>query len=146
MALALRDTTQEYEQQQQLESHYRRRIDTLSHELNAPVATIRLQLRHMANSDGGDGASHRQALQVAQSETERLIRLVANLLALSRLELSQTPQRRLTKLNGLVEEAMAQLIEPANARQVSLELEADPNLPRVPLDDEAWRQVFFEPD
>ncbi len=143
VVLALRNTSQEHEQQQRAESHYRKFIHTLSHELLSPLATIQLQLGNAAGSDGTDSAGRRHGLQTARTETERLIRLVSNLLVLSRLESGQPLQRRLTRLNSVAEEALAQLLDNANARQVSLSLEAAQNLPRVALDHDAWRQVFL---
>lgn len=143
IVLALRNTSQEHEQQQRTQANYQKFIHTLSHELLSPLATIQLQLGNVAGGDSADEAARRHSLQTARAETDRLIRLVSNLLVLSRLESGQPLQRRLTKINGVAEEAMAQLLENANARRVSLSLEADQNLPRVALDADAWRQVFI---
>jgi two-component system sensor histidine kinase VicK len=143
VVLTLRDTVKEREQQQQAAANYRKFIHTLSHELYKPLLTIQLQLGNAANSNNGEESDRRQVLQVARTETDRLIRLVSDLLTLSRLESSQPLQRRLTKINSLAEEAMAQLFEQANARQIMLMIEAEQNLPPVAIDNDAWRQLFL---
>jgi signal transduction histidine kinase len=143
VGLALRNTAQEHEQQQRLAVNYQKFIHTLSHELLTPLATIKVHLGNAAGSNHEVGSDRRQILQVAGTETERLIRLVSNLLILSRLESGQPLQRRLTKINRVVEDAIYQLREQARTRRVSLEIESDQDLPRVPIDDEIWRQLFL---
>ncbi len=143
VGLVLRDTAQEHEQQQRTAVNYQKFIHTLSHELLTPLTTIKVHLGNAVGNDNEMGPDRRQVLQVAGTETERLIRLVSNLLILSRLESGHPLQRRLTKINRAAEDAIYQLREQAKTRRVSLELEADQDLPRLQLDDEAWRQLFL---
>jgi signal transduction histidine kinase len=143
MLLTLRDVTQQHEQQQRIEMHYRKLIHTLSHELFTPVATIRQNLAIVTATDHHDSAEWRHLLQVTSDEIERLTRLVSNLLTLSRLESGQPLRRQLTNLKAVVEEVIGQLLEQANARGITLDVRDVPHLPRVAIDQEKWQEVFL---
>ncbi len=74
---------------------------------------------------------------------ERLTRLTSNLLILSRLEAGQPFQRRPTNLAAVAEEAVLQVMEKAEARRMTINLQAEGNQPRPPIDRDAWKQVFL---
>lgn len=95
-----------------------------SHELKTPVATIRATaetLHDVLQSD--PEASRRFAAQLI-NETERLSRVVADLLDLSRLE-SERPSLETTRLDLIAEEETARLREPAVRKKVSMSVVVD---------------------
>jgi signal transduction histidine kinase len=143
MLLTLQDVTQQREQQRRTEMHYRKLTHTLSHELFTPVATIQQNLAIVTAIDRRDSAEWRRWLQVMSDETERLTRLVSNLLTLSRLESGQPLRRQLTSLKAIAEDAMGQLLERASARRITLDIGDAPDLPRVFVDQDKWREVFL---
>nr|MCU0493533.1 sensor histidine kinase [Chloroflexaceae bacterium] len=59
------------------------------------------------------------------------------------LEAGQPLQRRPTNLAAVAEETVLSLLEKADVRQITLNLNAAPALPRPPLDRDAWKQVFL---
>ena len=83
-------------------------ISDASHELRSPVASIRVQLETALRT--GRGQPVAEELRTALGETERLDRLVANLLALSRLEEGLTGPRVEVDVDELVMEAGARSV------------------------------------
>lgn len=136
-------TLRDIRQQQRAEEHYRRFIHTLSHELLTPLTAIQGHLSHIQANIGAQEPGWVGSLHVVRSEVERLTRLTSNLLILSRLEAGQPLQRKPTNLTAVAEEAVLQLLEKADARHISLHVNAAPALPRPPLDRDAWKQVFL---
>lgn len=129
--------------QQAAEANYRKFIHTLSHELLTPLTAIQGHLANIKASSDAETAPWGGSLRVVQDEVERLTRLTSNLLILSRLEAGQPLQRRPTNLSAIVEEAVLSLLEKADARQTTLNIEADPQLARPSIDRDAWKQVFL---
>jgi signal transduction histidine kinase len=78
-------------------------ISDASHELRSPVAGIKVQLETALREDEHD--TFGQALRTALGEVDRLERLVANLLALSRLDEGLSGPRGEVDVDDLVLEA-----------------------------------------
>jgi signal transduction histidine kinase len=136
-------TLRDIRQQQRAEENYRRFIHTLSHELLTPLTAIQGHLSHISANIGAQEPAWIGSLHVVRGEIERLTRLTSNLLILSRLEAGQPLQRKPTNLTAVAEEAVLQLLEKADARQISLHVNAALALPRPPLDRDAWKQIFL---
>lgn len=133
-------------QRQQAEASYRKLIRTLSHELLTPLTAMQGHLAHIASSISEfeqNDANWLGSLEVSREEVERLTRLVSNLLLLARLEAGQPLQRRPTNLGAVAEEVVLSMLAPADERQIALELNAEPRLPRPSVDRDAWKQVFL---
>lgn len=106
-----------------LESERRFTADA-SHELRTPIAAIRAQAQvALGESDGG---ARRQALLHTLEGCDRAIRLVDQLLTLSRLEASGAPSLQQLDLCALVRQVVADLAPQAVAKGQSLELQAEP--------------------
>lgn len=129
--------------QQAAVTNYRKFIHTISHELLTPLTAIQGHLRHIVASDRADEAAWTGSLRVVGDEVERLTRLTSNLLILSRLESGQPTTKRVTNLVALVEEVVLQLLDNAEARGMTINVDADPHLPRPTVDRDAWKQVFL---
>ncbi|MCS6846508.1 MAG: HAMP domain-containing sensor histidine kinase [Anaerolineae bacterium] len=133
-------------QRQQSEASYRKLIRTLSHELLTPLTALQGHLAHIASSISDaeqNDASWLGSLEISREEVDRLTRLVSNLLLLARLEAGQPLQRRPTNLGAVAEEVVLSMLGPADERQITLELNAEPRLPRPLVDRDAWKQVFL---
>ncbi len=133
-------------QQQQAEASYRKLIRMLSHELLTPLTAMQGHLTHIiasiSDSEQND-ASWLRSLEISREEVDRLTRLVSNLLLLARLEAGQPLQRRPTNLVAVAEEVVLSMLAPADERQITLELNAEPRLPRPSVDRDSWKQVFL---
>jgi signal transduction histidine kinase len=127
----------------ELESLERLRRDlvaNVSHELKTPISALRA---HLENLLDGVEEPNRDTLQVMLEQSERLTRLVEELLDLSRLEsggvtLTMEPVR----LEPLVRQ-VAREIEVARGPAVAFRNEVDADLPPVRADRERLHQVLF---
>jgi signal transduction histidine kinase len=127
----------------ELESLERLRRDlvaNVSHELKTPISALRA---HLENLLDGVEEPNREVLQVMLEQSERLTRLVEELLDLSRLEsggvtLTMEP----VKLAPLVKQ-VAREIQVARGPAVSFHNEVDPDLSPVTADRERLHQVLF---
>lgn len=138
LLVALRDIGDD----QQAERGYRQLIHTLSHEALTPLTAVQGHLAHIA-AVARPTPEWAGSLEVVRGEIDRLTRLTSNLLILSRLEAGQPLQRRPTNLAALAEETVLQLLERADARGITLTLNAPPQLPRPALDRDAFKQVLL---
>jgi signal transduction histidine kinase len=104
-----------------LERSRRDLVANVSHELKTPIAAIRAHLENLA--DGVEEADP-ETLQVMLSQTERLSRLVDQLLDLSRLESGEVPFRReVVGIGSLVDRVISEI---TIGRAISdIRLEAD---------------------
>jgi signal transduction histidine kinase len=127
----------------ELESLERLRRDlvaNVSHELKTPISALRA---HLENLLDGVEEPNREVLQVMLEQSERLTRLVEELLDLSRLEsggvtLTMEPVR----LGPLVKQ-VAREIEVARGPSVAFRNEVDPDMVPVHADRERLHQVLF---
>lgn len=114
-------------------------ITNVSHELRTPIAALRAQLENIVD---GVTTPDNRTLQAALTQTERLGRLVADLLDLSRLESGAASLKleRLT-LSDLVSDALdgAHLI--AVGKEISFEVSCPPDIV-VLVDEDRMHQVF----
>ena len=127
---------------QQAEEAARSLINTLSHELRTPLATILTHLEVLSLATLSPEL-RQQSVHLLKAEARRMVRLVQQLLELSRLETSLAIERRPIDLLALVEDTLAQVVPLAEERGIILSLEADPPLPLVAGDGDRLRQVFL---
>ncbi len=123
-----------------LEAEALRRSDSLktallrsvSHDLRSPLTAIRAVLGGLENpSLALDDEQRSDLVHTALLETERLDRMVRNLLDLSRLEAGAAhPRLRLETVEGLLERAITQIPAPQRRLDVTL----PPRLPLVRVD------------
>lgn len=104
-------------------------LRSVSHDLRTPLATIRAVASDLADESAHDPAMRVELLELVGDEAERLDRLVANLLSLSRIEAGAlAPDRQAIDLGELVEERVRRLSR--LFRQVRLQVET-PDEPAV---------------
>lgn len=102
-------------------------VSSVSHEMKTPLAGIKAYVELLADGDAEDDQTREQFLDVINSQTDRLQRLVDNMLNLARIEagvISVSKEHR--ALNELLEEA-AHVVQPsAEAKKISLVTEFSP--------------------
>ncbi len=94
--------------QQQGKRTYQLLFSGLSHELRTPIATILTQAEVLGLSNVSDPAKA-QSLKLLKQETQRMSRLVNQMLILGRLETEATIEHRPLDLSALVQDIIVQI-------------------------------------
>jgi signal transduction histidine kinase len=113
----------------------------VAHELRTPLTAIVGHAEILASCSPADEALWRRSCDFISAETQRLARLVDDLLALSRLE-AAAPLMQTINLRAVVESALSSLFDRAEAAGLTLTLDAPPSLPRVRADAHRLEQAF----
>jgi two-component system, OmpR family, sensor kinase len=111
------------------EAHERNFLVRVSHELRTPLTAIRGHVAALREDIAADPEAREASLEVIQAATDRLARLVGDLVDLARLEAhSFTLEQEEVELKRLVEQGYASFAEEARRREISYELAlaADP--------------------
>jgi signal transduction histidine kinase len=116
-------------------------VANVSHELKTPISALRA---HLENLLDGVERPDPETLQVMLTQSERLSRLVEQLLDLSRLESGDVPLRiQPVALGGLVAQVLSEIEVARPGAGVALEQRVPPELPPVRADQERIHQVLF---
>lgn len=108
-------------------------LRSVSHDLRTPLATIRAVSSDLQGDTPYDDATRAELLGLVSDEAERLDRLVANLLSMSRIEAgSFAPDRQAVVLAELLQAATARLRRVT--RDHRLEVDVPTDLPLVDAD------------
>ena len=111
------------------EAHERNFLVRVSHELRTPLTAIRGHVAALREDVAADPEPREASLEVIQAATDRLARLVGDLVGLARLEAhSFALQEEEVALKRLVEQGYQSFAEEARRREISYELAlaADP--------------------
>lgn len=115
-------------------------LRSVSHDLRTPLATIRAVASDLRAGAAYDDATREELLDLVGDEAERLDRIVANLLSLSRIEAGALqPDRQAVTLDELVAERARRLS--ALFRRVRVQVDIPPDLPFVDADYSQLDQV-----
>jgi two-component system phosphate regulon sensor histidine kinase PhoR len=116
-------------------------VANVSHELKTPITAIRA---HLENLLDGVEAPDAETLQVMLAQSERLGRLVEQLLDLSKLESGDVPLRRESvALAPLVSQVISEIEVASAGRDIELESDLADDLPQIEADSERMHQVIF---
>lgn len=119
-------------------------IASISHELRTPLTSIKGWGETIAYSSLEDQDQTRQGLQIICQETERMIRLVEELLDFSRFRSGRVQlHKERAEANQLVKQAANQMAVRAKQKQVTLALDLDPGLGMISIDTDRLRQVLI---
>lgn len=115
----------------------------VAHELRTPMTSIKGALGLLLGGAGGELSDDaREMLEIALHNTERLVRLVNDILDVTRLESGKMVMKRSPlDVSRIAKQAAAELDAFAGERGVRVELELAPNLPRVIADADRIEQV-----
>jgi len=110
-------------------------VSSVSHEMKTPLAGIKAYVELLADGDAEDEQTREEFLGVINSQTDRLQRLVDNLLNIARIEagvvhVSKQPR----SLNELLEESLRVIQPSAEAKHIQLISELSPLYLGVPAD------------
>jgi two-component system sensor histidine kinase KdpD len=105
-------------------------LRSVSHDLRTPLATIKAVTSDLHAAPGYDRETQRELLELVGDEAERLDRLVANLLSLSRIEAGAfAPDRQAVDLDELVRDRVRRLSRMFS--QVRIAVDVPDDLPLV---------------
>jgi signal transduction histidine kinase len=119
-------------------------VAAVSHELKTPLAAIRMYAEMLRDDLVPSEARRRDYYRTLTDESERLSRLIGNVLEFSRLEKGNRELRLVTSdLAACLAEAAERLRPHAEREGFSLQVEVEPGLPALRLDRDALVQVLF---
>ncbi|MBI4202332.1 MAG: HAMP domain-containing histidine kinase [Chloroflexi bacterium] len=119
---------QDLERQEQLQQQMRQFLADASHELRSPLTAIQASTDVLLRGAKDDPVLAEQTLVLVRRETQRLIRLTNDLLALSRLETGTGLELGPVDMNGLCEEVHSAIQFNTEGRKVILRLGQCPPL------------------
>ncbi len=139
IAMTIQDLTREVE----LNAAQSRFISNVSHELRTPLFNIKsyVETLHDYNDQLSD-EQKQEFLGIANAETDRLTRLVNDVLDLSRLESDRVWELEPLEVGSAIEQTLRTYRLNAGDKGVDLGFEADPQLPRVLGNWDLLLQVF----
>jgi two-component system sensor histidine kinase KdpD len=117
-------------------------FSSVTHDLRTPLASIKAGVTSLLDeSVPHDAAQQRELLTTILEETDRLNRLVGNILDLARIRAGALIPRRVPTAVDEVIEAVVARMRP-RLEGLSVELQFAPDLPEVPVDPMQIDQVF----
>jgi two-component system sensor histidine kinase KdpD len=139
----LASKTREQVIQRQTEKLQTALLNSISHDLRTPLVSITGSLTALLDSDSGlDDATRRELLETAFEESERLNRLVINLLDMTRMEAGALRIiRKPCELRDVLGASLEQLKEKIGPRNIRIDIPRD--FPEVSMDFSFIMKVFF---
>lgn len=129
-------------EQQRLVRQQQAFIGQLAHELRTPLTALVAHTEIARNPQTAE-AVRRSSLETIQRETQRMARLVRDLLELHRLETTDDLPLQPTNVVLVAEEAVAQTILRVEERGLGLTFDADVALPLVLAQPDRLKQAFL---
>ncbi len=119
-------------------------VSNISHELRTPLTCIKGYVETLMDGASADPEMSKKFLGIIYEETERLNRLIRDLLDLSMMESKKTRMNQhLIDLGQLVQEAGDFLEDYAEKKQISLSFNLRKDLPEVNGDEDRLEQVLI---
>jgi signal transduction histidine kinase/HD-GYP domain-containing protein (c-di-GMP phosphodiesterase class II) len=120
-------------------------VSHVSHELRTPLTSIKAYVEALVeNSDDPRFIQRKEFLDIVSKETNRLIRIVNDVLDVSKIEFGQRPMTRTpVDLGAVVADVFDMLSPSLRERQVRVEADVPSDLPRIEGDADLIKQVFI---
>jgi signal transduction histidine kinase len=119
-------------------------VASVSHELKTPLTAIRMFAETLARATVRDPHAREEYLMTIVNETERLSRLLNNVLDFSRIERGQREyQLRPTALDAVVHRSARTLEYPLSQQGLSLRVDVADDVPLVQADEDALQQAVL---
>ena len=119
-------------------------VADVSHELRTPLTSVKGLIETLQDGAADDPQARNRFLDTVAGETDRLIRLVNDLLLLSRVD-SQALVLHTSTVDPipLIQTAVDQLAPKAAAQSLTVEVETGPDVPTVQVDPDRLTQVML---
>jgi two-component system phosphate regulon sensor histidine kinase PhoR len=96
-------------------------VSHVSHELRTPLASIKAYVELLIDGEAQDDATKREFYEVIQNESNRLGRLIDNLLNISKIESGLVkPDLRPMCLNGIIRDAVEAILPHAARKKIKI--------------------------
>jgi signal transduction histidine kinase len=119
-------------------------MSSVTHELRTPLTSIRALAELMVDDPGMESGQRQQFIGIIVAETERLSRLVNQVLDMAKIESGHAEWHNTdVDLRALVEQAMQTTREMFRERGAEALLRAPPQLPRLRVDPDRLTQVLL---
>ncbi|WP_411344524.1 cell wall metabolism sensor histidine kinase WalK [Paenibacillus sp. WLX1005] len=134
---------QDVTEQEKLEGARREFVANVSHELRTPLTTIKSYTEALEDGALDERALAERFIGVIQNETQRMIRLVSDLLHLSRLDSSEaTLRKKRTSVLELLEDTSDRFFVQMKQKQIGCDIDIQPNVGSVWIDRDQIDQVL----
>jgi len=134
---------QDVTEQEKLEQSRREFVANVSHELRTPLTTIKSYVEALDDGALEERELARRFVGVIRGESERMIRLVTDLLHLSRLDSHQAPLRRkATGIREMLEEVTDRFSFQMRQKEISSTITIEDGITNVWLDRDQIDQVL----
>jgi two-component system NtrC family sensor kinase len=111
----------------------------IAHELNNPLTGV-LTFSHLVRKKMPDGSPEAEDLDLVIQETKRCATIIRRMLKFAR---EQTPEKKFSDLNQLIEETAHLIEQPAHVDDIEIIMELDENLPALWIDEGLIKQVIM---
>ncbi|NIK71445.1 MULTISPECIES: cell wall metabolism sensor histidine kinase WalK [unclassified Paenibacillus] len=134
---------QDVTEQEKLEQSRRQFVANVSHELRTPLTTIKSYAEALNDGALDERELSERFVGVIRNETERMIRLVTDLLHLSRLDSNQAPlRRRKTNIHEMLDEVADRFSFQLRQKSILASIVVDRDLKSAWLDRDQIDQVL----
>jgi two-component system sensor histidine kinase BaeS len=141
LSLAFNDMTARLRAARRMQTDF---VANVSHELRTPLTAVKGMVETLRDGAVDDASVRDRFLETVEVETDRLIRLVNDLLLLSRADSDALNlQREPVDLARLIRATVHRLAPQAEAQSVALRMEASPDAPMAWADPDRIEQVLF---
>jgi two-component system sensor histidine kinase KdpD len=139
----LASKTREQVMQRQTEKLQTALLSSISHDLRTPLSSITGSLTALLDNDSGlDDTTRKELLETAVEESDRLNRLVGNLLDMTRMEAGALKiSRKPCELRDVLGASLEQLREEIGSRDIRMDIPRD--FPEVPMDFSFMMKAFI---
>lgn len=134
---------QDVTEQEKLEWSRREFVANVSHELRTPLTTIKSYLEALEDGALDEPELARRFVGVTRNESERMIRLVTDLLHLSRLDSKEAGlKKRMTDVGEMLEDVADRFSFQLRQRHIGISIHVEPTVGQVLLDRDQIDQVL----
>lgn len=118
-------------------------VANASHELRTPLSVLLGCVKTLRGQAKDDPEAQERFLTMMETQSERMTRLVEDLMSLSRIELNEhTVPSGSVDMEKIIGRIADSLVFPANARDMKIAVECEPGISPVAGDGEELTQVF----
>ncbi|NLX22731.1 MAG: cell wall metabolism sensor histidine kinase WalK [Phycisphaerae bacterium] len=119
-------------------------VSSVSHELRTPLSSIKAYVEMLVDGEAHDENTRRHFYEIIQTETDRLQRLISNILNISRIESGVVDiHRESIPANTVVETVTDMMLPQAREKNIELTCELGENVPAVWADRDLLHQAVL---
>lgn len=120
-------------------------VTHVSHELRTPLTSIKAYVETLCDNVKDPNFTHQgEFLDIISKETDRLIRIVHDILDVSKIEFGQRPlQRSVFNLTDVLDEVVSMIAPALEEKELMLTVAIPESLPNIDADPDLMKQVFI---